>query len=116
MPRYDVSTNGVCNEILSIRFDIINGYVEKSFCYVVLKLKYDLILGKPWIKKTVFNTILNPKVYGFDFLKWKSKTFKIKTNEIELYANIVNKNLHAVKKGEINGFFFQPAWLISIKF
>ena len=46
MQGYDGLTNGVCNEIISIRFDI-NGHVENSFCYVALKLKYDLILGKP---------------------------------------------------------------------
>ena len=46
MQGYDGSTNGVCNEIISIRFDI-NGYVENSFCYVAFKLRYDLILGKP---------------------------------------------------------------------
>ena len=51
MQKYNVLTNGVCNEIISIRFDI-NGYIENSFCYVVFKLKYDLILGKPWMKKT----------------------------------------------------------------
>ena len=50
MQRYDGSTNGVCNEIISIRFDI-NGHVENSYCYVALKLKYDLVLGKPWMKK-----------------------------------------------------------------
>ena len=49
-------------------------------------------------KKTVFSTILNPNVYKFDFLKWNSKTLFKKTNEIKLYANIVNKILHAVKK------------------
>ena len=74
MQRQDGSTNGVWNEIISIRFDI-NEHVENSFCYVVFKLKYDLNLGKPWMKKTVFNTILNPNVYRFDILKWKSKTF-----------------------------------------
>ena len=46
MQGYDGMTNGVCNEVISIRFDI-NGHVENSFCYVALKLKYDLILGKP---------------------------------------------------------------------
>ena len=50
MQRYDGSTNGVCNEIISIRFDI-NGHIENSFCYVIFKLKYDLILGKLWMKK-----------------------------------------------------------------
>ena len=65
---YDDSTNAVCNEVISIRFDI-NGHVENSFCYVAFKLKYDLILGKPWMKKTVFSIILNPNVYGFGFLK-----------------------------------------------
>ena len=50
MQRYDGLTNGVCNEVVSIRFDI-NGHVENSFCYVAFKLKYDLILGKPWMKK-----------------------------------------------------------------
>ena len=50
MQKYDGSTNGICNEIISIRFDII-GHVENSFCYVALKLGYKLILGKPWIKK-----------------------------------------------------------------
>ena len=47
---YDGLTNGVCNEVESIRFDI-NDHVENSFCYVTFKLKYDLILGKPWMKK-----------------------------------------------------------------
>ena len=51
MQGYDGLTNGVCNEIILIRFDI-NGHVENSFCYVALKLRYDLILGKPWMKKT----------------------------------------------------------------
>ena len=50
MQKYNGLTNGVCNEIISIRFDI-NDYVENSFCYVAFKLKYDLILGKPWMKK-----------------------------------------------------------------
>ena len=50
MQGYDGSTNGVCNEIISIRFDI-NGHVENSFFYVAFKLKYDLILVKPWMKK-----------------------------------------------------------------
>ena len=69
MQGYDGLTNGVCNEVVSIRFDI-NGHVENSFCYVAPKLKYDLILGKPWMKKkTVFNTTLNPNVYGFSFLR-----------------------------------------------
>ena len=49
-------------------------------------------------KKTVFNTILNQTIYGFDFSKWRSKKFKNNKNEIALYANIVNKVLHAVKK------------------
>ena len=75
MQKYDRLTNGVCNKIISIRFDI-NDHVENSFCYVfTFRSKYDLILGEPWMKKTVFNTILNPNVYGFDFLEWKSKTF-----------------------------------------
>ena len=47
MQGYD---DGVCNEIISIQFDI-NGYVENSFCYVALKLEYDLILKKPWMEK-----------------------------------------------------------------
>ena len=67
MQKYDGLTNGVCNKIILIRFDI-NGYVENWFCYINFKFKYELILGKPWIKKTVFSTILNPNVYGFDFL------------------------------------------------
>ena len=67
MQMYNGSTNGVCNEIISIRFDI-NGHVENSFYYVAPKLKYDLIFGKPLIKKTVFNTILNPNVYKCGFL------------------------------------------------
>ena len=46
MQGYDGSTNGVCNEIIPIRFDI-KGHVENSFCYVAFKLNYDLILGKP---------------------------------------------------------------------
>ena len=50
MQGYDGLTNGVCNEIISIRFDI-NGHVENSFCYVAPKLRYDLILGKLWMKK-----------------------------------------------------------------
>ena len=50
MQGYDGLTNGVCNERISIRFDI-NGYIEHSFCYVAFKLKCDLILGKLWIKK-----------------------------------------------------------------
>ena len=36
--------------MVSIRFDI-NGHFENSFCYMIFKLKYDLILGKPWMKK-----------------------------------------------------------------
>ena len=50
MQGYDGLMNGVCNEVILIRFDI-NGHVENSFCYVAPKLKYDLILGKPWMKK-----------------------------------------------------------------
>ena len=50
MQGYDGSTNDVCNEVISIRFGI-NGHVENSFCYVAPKLRYDLILGKPWMKK-----------------------------------------------------------------
>ena len=50
MQKYDGSTGGVCNEIISIRFDI-NGHVKNSFCYVAFRLKYDLILGKPWMEK-----------------------------------------------------------------
>ena len=73
MQKYDGLAEGVCNEIISIRFDS-NGYIENSFCYVAFELKYDLILGKPRMKKKVFNTILNPNVYGFDFQKWKLKT------------------------------------------
>ena len=46
MQGYDNLTDGVCNEIISIRFDI-NGYIENSFGYVVSKLKYELIIGKP---------------------------------------------------------------------
>ena len=38
MQEYDGLTNGVCDEIISIRFDI-NGHVENPFCYVVFKLK-----------------------------------------------------------------------------
>ena len=52
------------------------------------------------MKNTVFNAILNPNVYKFDFLKWKSKTFLKITNEIGLYANIANKILHAVEKNK----------------
>ena len=44
--RYNGLMNGVCNEIISIRSDT-NGHIKNSFCYVALKLKYDLILGKP---------------------------------------------------------------------
>ena len=29
----------------------INGHIENSFYYVIFQLKYDLILGKPWIEK-----------------------------------------------------------------
>ena len=79
MQRFDGSTNGVCNKIISIRFDI-NGHVENLFCYVVFKLKYDLLLNKLLLEKTVFNTILNPNVYKFDILKWKLKTF-LKKNQ-----------------------------------
>ena len=50
MQGYDELTNGVCNEVVSIRFDN-NGNVENSFCYVAFKLGYDLILRKPWMKK-----------------------------------------------------------------
>ena len=45
MQGYEGLTNDICNEKILIRFDI-NWYVENSFCYVVFKLKYDLILGK----------------------------------------------------------------------
>ena len=45
MQRYDGLTNGVCNEMVSIRFDI-NGHFENSICYIFFKLKYNLILGK----------------------------------------------------------------------
>ena len=31
MQRHDGSTNGICNEIISIRFDI-NGYIKNMFC------------------------------------------------------------------------------------
>ena len=77
--KYVGSTNGVCNKIISI-WSEINHHVENLFCYVAFKLKYDMILGKLWMKKTVFNTILNPNVYGFDFQKWKSKT-RFKKNQ-----------------------------------
>ena len=50
MQGYDGLTNGVCNEVVSIRFDI-NGHVENSFCYVTPKLGYNLILRKPWMEK-----------------------------------------------------------------
>ena len=50
MQKYNGLTNGVCNEIISIRFDI-NGQVENSFCYFAFKLKYNLNLRKPWMKK-----------------------------------------------------------------
>ena len=66
MQKYDGLKNGVCNEMLLIRCDI-NGHVENSFCYIIFKLKYDLILGKPWMKKKVFSTTLNPNDYGFGF-------------------------------------------------
>ena len=46
MQCYDGSTNGVCDGIILIWFDI-NGHVDNSFCYVVFKIKYNLILGKP---------------------------------------------------------------------
>ena len=73
MQKNDSLKNGVCNEMVLIRFDI-NRYIENSICYVAFKLGYDLILWKPWMKKMVFNTILNPNVYGFDYRKWRSKT------------------------------------------
>ena len=50
-------------------------------------------------KKTVFSTILNPNVYGFDVFKWKSKTLLKKNNKIGVYANIVSKILYAVNEG-----------------
>ena len=116
MQKYDGLTNGVCNEMVSIRFDI-NGHVENSFCNVIFILKYDMILGNPWIKKTVFSIILdlNLNVYGFDFLKSKSKMFlEKKNNETGLHANIIIKVLHAIKKGEekteIKNVFNQLGW------
>ena len=60
MQKYDGMTNGVCNEMVSIRFDI-NGHVENSSCYVAPKLKYDLILGKFWIKKNGVQYHLEPE-------------------------------------------------------
>ena len=87
MQKYDRLTDGVCNEIISTRFDI-NGYVENSFCCVALKLEYCLILGKLWMIKTVFNTFLNPNVYGFDFQKWKVEHFfekKMKLDSIQIF-------------------------------
>ena len=50
MQRHNDSTNGVCNEIILVRFDI-NKHVEISFYYVVFKLNYNMILKKPWMKK-----------------------------------------------------------------
>ena len=46
MQKYNCSTNGVCNEIISIWLDI-NGHVENSFSYIATKLNQDWILGKP---------------------------------------------------------------------
>ena len=67
MQKYDGLTNGVCNEMVSIRFDI-NGHVENSFFYIIFKLKYDLIgvqyhpeLERLWIQ---FFKIKVEKVFG----------------------------------------------------
>ena len=49
---YDGLTKGVCNEMVLIRFDI-NRHVKNSFCYLIPKLKYYLILGIPDFGKTM---------------------------------------------------------------
>ena len=68
MQGYDGLTNGVCNEIILIRFDI-NGHVENSFFYVALKLKYDLILGKPWMKRNGVQYHFEPERLWIRFFK-----------------------------------------------
>ena len=99
--KFDGLTNGVCNEMVSMRFDIINSHVENSFCYITFKLKYDLILGNPWIEKTVFNIILNPNVYEFGFLEKNRKCFWKKPNKTGLHADTIIRILHKSKKAKI---------------
>ena len=41
----------------------------------------------------MFNTILTPNVYKFDFQKWKSKTRFKKTNEIGLHETVKTLNV-----------------------
>ena len=72
MQGYDGITNGVCNEVVSIRFDI-NGHVENSFCYVAPKLRYNLILGKFWIKKNCVQYHPEPERLWIQFFKIKVK-------------------------------------------
>ena len=124
MQRYDELTNGVCNEMVLIRFDInghvnINDHVENSFCYIIFKLKYGLILGKPWMKKNGVQYLHEPERLWIRFFKMKvANIFGKKTNEIGLHANIIIKILHAVKKMRRKNRvwkYLQPAWLISIK-
>ena len=95
MQGYDDLTNGVCNEIISIRFDI-NDHVENSFCYVGLKLKYDLILGKPWMKKNGVQYHPEPKRLWI-------RSFKI---EVE---NVFGKKLMKLDCMQISstGFYMQ---------
>ena len=48
--KSNCSKNGVCNEIILIRFNI-NKYIKSSFCSVAFKLKYEFFWGKPYMKK-----------------------------------------------------------------
>ena len=75
--RYNGSTNGVCNEIISIRFDI-NGHVENSFCYIVFKLKYDLIL---WMKKNGVQYHFEPERLWIRFFKMEIENIFKKNNQ-----------------------------------
>ena len=98
MQGYNGITNGVCNEVVLIRFDI-NGHVENSFCYVALKLKYDLILGKFWMKKNGVQYHPEPERLWIQFSGIKiENVFLEKPSKTGLYTDIVNRVLHAVKK------------------
>ena len=66
------------------------------FCYVAFKLKYDLILGKPCMKKLMFNTILKPERLWIRSFRIKvENNFEKKLMKLKLHADIFNKILYA---------------------
>ena len=111
---YDGITNGVCNEVVSIRF-VINGHVENSFCYVNIKIKFDLNLGKLWMKKKGVQYHPVPEHLWIQFFKIKVENVFGK-DPVKMDCMQISSAKFYIQSKKKPWKSFQPAWLILIKF